>query len=57
MHFETILSHLLFFSAWCGGIIISCSSITSCGLSLTFSEVILSAIFDSIKSPVSSAAF
>ena len=35
----------------------SSSSIISCGLSLTFNEVILSAIFDPIKSPVASADF
>ena len=41
-----------------GGIIISSSSsVISCGLSLTFNEVILSASFDPIKSPVVSADF
>ena len=41
-----------------GGILISCSSsVISYGLSLTFNEVILSAIFDPIKSPITSADF
>ena len=42
-----------------GRIIISStsSSITSFGFSLTFNEVILSAILDPVKSPVASADF